>query len=118
MEENKWQLSRAGLFNFWYYDNQIFNFADGKILLRGTNGSGKSVTMQSLLPVLLDGRTETKRLDSFGSNARRMEDYLLGEEEVSNQSERIGYLMLEYRKKVRMSILLQGSACRPDEVAA
>lgn len=99
MEENKWQLSRAGLFNFWYYDNQIFNFADGKILLRGTNGSGKSVTMQSLLPVLLDGRTETKRLDSFGSNARRMEDYLLGEEEVSNQSERIGYLMLEYRKK-------------------
>ncbi|MGK0606155.1 TIGR02680 family protein [Enterococcus gilvus] len=99
MSKNKWQLNRAGLFNFWYYDNQIFHFSDGKLLLRGTNGSGKSVTMQSLLPVLLDGRTETKRLDSFGSTARRMEDYLLGEEEVSNQSERIGYLMLEYKKE-------------------
>ncbi|MFR3685014.1 MAG: AAA family ATPase, partial [Enterococcus sp.] len=98
MNKNKWQLSRAGLFNFWYYDNQIFHFSDGKLLLRGTNGSGKSVTMQSLFPVLLDGRTDTKRLDSFGSNARRMEDYLLGEEEVSNQSDRIGYLMLEYKK--------------------
>ena len=99
MSKNKWQLSRAGLFNFWYYDDQIFHFSDGKLLLRGTNGSGKSVTMQSLFPVLLDGRTDTKRLDSFGSNARRMEDYLLGEEEVSNQSERIGYLMLEYKKE-------------------
>lgn len=99
MTNNRWKLSRAGLFNFWYYDNQIFHFSDGKLLLRGTNGSGKSVTMQSLFPVLLDGRTDTKRLDSFGSNARRMEDYLLGEEEVSNQSERIGYLMLEYKKE-------------------
>lgn len=53
---NKWVLHRAGLINFWYYDEQYFDFADGKLLLRGTNGSGKSVTMQSLLPVLLDGK--------------------------------------------------------------
>ena len=77
---NKWVMNRAGIVNFWYYDEQYFEFADGKMLLRGSNGSGKSVTMQSLLPTLLDGKTDPTRLDSFGSRARKMEDYLLGEE--------------------------------------
>jgi len=93
----KWKLNRAGLFNFWYYDNEIFEFADGKLLLRGTNGSGKSVTMQSLLPVLLDGKKSPDRLDPFGSRSRRMTDYLLGEKEVSNRDERTGYLFIEYK---------------------
>jgi len=44
------------LLNFWYYDEEEFQFAAGKLLLRGNNGSGKSVTMQSFIPVLLDGR--------------------------------------------------------------
>ncbi|WP_449402916.1 hypothetical protein [Exiguobacterium artemiae] len=89
---NKWELNRAGLFNFWYYDDEILHFKDGKLLLRGTNGSGKSVTMQSLLPVLLDGRYTAKRLDPFGSHSRKMIDYLLGEKEVSKIEERTGYL--------------------------
>src|SRR5690606_16259663 len=92
-------LNRAGLFNFWYYDNEIFEFADGKLLLRGTNGSGKSVTMQSLLPVLLDGKKTPDRLDPFGSRSRRMTDYLLGEKEVSDRDERTGYLFIEYKMK-------------------
>ena len=37
--------TRIGLINFWLYDEEIFEFEDGKLLLRGTNGSGKSVTM-------------------------------------------------------------------------
>lgn len=96
---NKWELNRAGLFNFWYYDDEILHFKDGKLLLRGTNGSGKSVTMQSLLPVLLDGRYTAKRLDPFGSHSRKMIDYLLGEKEVSKIEERTGYLFLEYKRK-------------------
>jgi uncharacterized protein YPO0396 len=76
--EGKWVMNRAGLLNFWYYDDEVFEFADGKLLLRGTNGSGKSVTMQSILPVLLDGKKTPDRLDPFGSKARKMEDYLLG----------------------------------------
>jgi uncharacterized protein (TIGR02680 family) len=92
----KLQLSRAGLLNFWYYDNEIYDFADGKLLLRGSNGSGKSVTMQSLITVLLDGRKGPDRLDPFGSKARRMEDYLLGEPGVREENERTGYLWLEY----------------------
>lgn len=98
MTNNRWQMNRAGLLNFWYYDEETFHFSDGKLLLRGANGSGKSVTMQSLLPVLLDGRKSPSRLDPFGSSARKMEDYLLGEKEISGRDERTGYLFLEYKK--------------------
>ena len=52
---SKWQLSRVGLVDFWYYDEEEFSFRDGRMLLRGANGSGKSVTMQSFIPLLLDG---------------------------------------------------------------
>lgn len=93
----KWQMNRAGLLSFWYYDDEIFEFANGKLLLRGTNGSGKSVTMQSFIPVLLDGKKSPDRLDPFGSKARKMSDYLLGEEEISGRDERTGYLFLEYK---------------------
>jgi uncharacterized protein (TIGR02680 family) len=96
---NRWKMNRAGLINFWYYDEEVFNFADGKLLLRGSNGSGKSVTMQSFLPVLLDGKKSPDRLDPFGSKARRMEDYLLGEKDVANRDERTGYLFLEYKRE-------------------
>ena len=76
---SKWQLSRVGLVNFWYYDEEEFSFQDGRMLLRGANGSGKSVTMQSFIPLLLDGNMRPERLDPFGSNARKMENYLLEE---------------------------------------
>lgn len=99
MSDTRWSMNRAGLLNFWYYDEEIFSFSDGKLLLRGTNGSGKSVTMQSFLPVLLDGKKTSDRLDPFGSKARRMEDYLLGEKDVVDREERTGYLFLEYKKK-------------------
>lgn len=105
---NKWVMNRAGIINFWYYDEQYFDFADGKLLLRGSNGSGKSVTMQSLLPTLLDGKTDPTRLDSFGSRARKMEDYLLGEEQVSKIQERTGYLFLEFKRKEQESYLTLG----------
>ncbi|KJS21398.1 MAG: hypothetical protein VR72_10865 [Clostridiaceae bacterium BRH_c20a] len=99
MKKTKWQMHRAGLLNFWYYDDEEFNFADGKLLLRGNNGSGKSVTMQSFIPVLLDGRKSPDRLDPFGSRARKMEDYLLGEKGVVDRDERTGYLYLEYKRQ-------------------
>jgi len=96
--DDRWRIHRAGILNFWYYDDEEFVFSDGKLLLRGANGSGKSVTMQSLIPVLLDGRKSADRLDPFGSRARRMEDYLLGEKEVVDREERTGYLYLEYKR--------------------
>jgi len=111
-KNNKWQLYRAGLLNFWYYDEEEFYFADGKLLLRGSNGSGKSVTMQSLIPLLLDGRKSPERLDPFGSRARKIEDYLLGEKGVLDQDERTGYLYLEYKRKNSSQYLTTGIGLR------
>ena len=64
---NRRIASNSGLFNFWYYENQEFDLADGKILFRGTNGSGKSVTTQSFIPLLLDGDKRPNRIDPFGT---------------------------------------------------
>lgn len=91
-----WKLSRAGVINFWYYDEETFHFEDGRLLLRGSNGSGKSVTMQSLVPLLFDGNKSPERLDPFGSKARKMESYLLSD--GLDLEERTGYLFLEFEK--------------------
>lgn len=97
MQEN-WVINRIGLVNFWYYDEEEFRFSDGRLLLRGSNGSGKSVTMQSFIPLLLDGNRSPERLDPFGSRARKMDNYLLGEDDYG-QDERTGYLYMEFFKK-------------------
>ena len=36
----RWHMNRIGFVNFWLYDDEVFSFADGKLLLRGQNGSG------------------------------------------------------------------------------
>lgn len=73
-----------------------FEFEDGKLLLRGQNGSGKSITTQSFIPFVLDGDRTPSRLDPFGSSDRRMEYYFLGEE---GREESTGYLFLEFKKE-------------------
>ena len=93
---SEWQINRIGLLDFWYYDEQEFEFLDGRMLLRGANGSGKSVTMQSFIPLLLDGNMRPERLDPFGSRARKMENYLL--EEGDEREERTGYLYMELKR--------------------
>ncbi len=51
----RFRLHRAGVLNVWQYDEQTFTFADGRLLLRGANGAGKSKTLEMLLPFALDG---------------------------------------------------------------
>ncbi len=94
---NRWCINKVGLLNFWYYDEEEFTFSDGKLLLRGSNGSGKSVTMQSFIPLLLDGNKSPERLDPFGSKARRLENYLLTEDNEEIE-ERTAYLYMEFMK--------------------
>ncbi|MBR1852559.1 MAG: TIGR02680 family protein [Lachnospiraceae bacterium] len=91
----RWKMNRIGFVNFWLYDNEEFAFEDGKLLLRGQNGSGKSITTQSFIPFILDGDRNPARLDPFGSKDRRMEYYFLGEED---REEATGYLFLEFKK--------------------
>lgn len=92
----RWKMNRIGFVNFWLYDEEDFEFEDGKLLLRGQNGSGKSITTQSFIPFVLDGDRTPSRLDPFGSSDRRMEYYFLGEE---GKEESTGYLFLEFWKE-------------------
>ena len=109
--KNQWTITRIGLINFWYYDEQEFEFSDGKLLLRGGNGSGKSVTMQSFIPLLFDGNKSPERLDPFGSRARKLENYLLGEDE-QNKEENTGYLYMEFTKPESGNFLTIGMGLR------
>ncbi len=107
---SKWQANKIGLINFWYYDEQEFPFVKGRMLLRGSNGSGKSVTMQSVVPLLLDGNLSPERLDPFGSRDRKMSTYLL--EEDDEREERTGYLYLEWKREDSQTYLTTGMGIR------
>lgn len=107
---SKWKIHRIGLIDFWYYDEEEFYFLDGRMLLRGANGSGKSVTMQSFIPLLLDGNMRPERLDPFGSRARKMENYLL--EEGDEREERTGYLYMEFKRQDSDTYLTIGIGMR------
>jgi len=97
--KTRYELSKATFWNFWYYKFQEFIMTNGKINLRGANGSGKSVTTQSLITVLLDGNTNPERLDPFGSRQRTIRDTVLGEVDLlPNVIDRIGYVTLELKK--------------------
>lgn len=90
-------MHRFGLVDFWYYTNEEFHFKKGHMLLRGSNGSGKSVTMQSFIPLLLDGNKSSERLDPFGTRSRKIENYLIDEND--GRTDRIGYLYLEFKRE-------------------
>ncbi|MHB8061882.1 MAG: TIGR02680 family protein, partial [Ruminiclostridium sp.] len=109
--KNRWTIHRIGLINFWYYDEQEFIFSNGKLLLRGSNGSGKSVTMQSFIPLLFDGNKSPERLDPFGSRARKLENYLLGEDD-NLKTENTGYLYMEFIKPETGNYLTIGMGLR------
>lgn len=110
MGQNRWHANKLGLINFWYYDEQEFCFAKGRLLLRGSNGSGKSVTMQSAIPLLLDGNANPERLDPFGSRDRKMSGYLL--EEGDEREERTGYLYMEFKREKSESYFTIGMGIR------
>ncbi len=95
----RWIMSRLGFVNFWVYDTEEFPFRNGKLLLRGLNGSGKSITTQSCIPYILDGDRTPSRLDPFGTKDRKMEYYLLGDPD-SGKDESTGYIYLEFKKPI------------------
>ena len=107
MEENRWEINKIGLINFWWYDEEEFEFSDGRMILRGTNGSGKSVTMQSFIPLLLDGKKTPERLDPFGNKSRKIEDYVLGYGD-NIKEENTSYLYMEFFKKETQNYLTIG----------
>jgi uncharacterized protein (TIGR02680 family) len=91
----RWQPLRAGLVDIFYYDNEEFRFHDGRLLLRGNNGTGKSKVLALTLPFLLDGELAPNRVEPDGDRGKRMEwNLLLGGKHPND--ERTGYTWLEF----------------------
>ncbi|MFD8967883.1 TIGR02680 family protein [Streptomyces sp. NPDC059568] len=88
----RFRLHRAGIQNVWQYDEQEFVFGDGRLLLRGKNGAGKSKALEMLLPYLLDG--DSRALDATGTGRTTLAWLMLDGFEQTN---RLGYLWVEFR---------------------
>lgn len=100
----RWQPLRAGLVDLFYYDVEEFHFHDGRLLLRGNNGTGKSKVLALTLPFLLDGELAAHRVEPDGDRNKRMEwNLLLGGKHP--HPERLGYAWLEFGR-----LLADGSA--------
>src|SRR6201996_5249218 len=89
--DERWRLSRVGIVNVWFYLDNEFNLSGGRLILRGTNGSGKSRALEMLLPFLLDA--DRRRMDATGA-ARVSLDELM-RTGGQDQANRTGYLWLE-----------------------
>ncbi|OXM60503.1 TIGR02680 family protein [Amycolatopsis vastitatis] len=89
---SRFQPLRMGLQGIWQYDDQEFVFHQGRLVLRGRNGSGKTKVLEVTSPFLLDANLTARRLDPFGSSARSMRDNLL----YADRKHQIGYVWCEY----------------------
>ncbi|OLF07294.1 TIGR02680 family protein [Actinophytocola xanthii] len=95
---DRWRPTRAGIINIWRYYGETFSFHEGRLLLRGPNGTGKSKALELLLPYLLDANLRPHRLSTFGSGDRTMHWNLMGE--GSSGRNRVGYVWLEFGRIV------------------
>ncbi|GAA2003679.1 TIGR02680 family protein [Nocardiopsis rhodophaea] len=92
---DRWQPLRIGLVDMFYYETEEFWFRDGRLLLRGNNGTGKSKVLALSLPFLLDGDLSARRVEPDGDPKKRMEwNLLLGGEHP--HPERLGYTWIEF----------------------
>ncbi|RRQ28749.1 TIGR02680 family protein [Rhodococcus sp. Eu-32] len=88
----RFRPTRAGIINLWDYRDQEFSFADGRLVLRGPNGSGKTKALEVLFPFVLDGRIEPRRLNPFAGEERTMKSNLLYRGQESAHS----YVWMEF----------------------
>src|SRR5579864_4249045 len=94
----RWQPLRSGFVNLYRYDREEFQYENGRLLLRGNNGTGKSRVLALQLPFLLDGDLAPHRVEPDGDRQKRMEwNLLLGGRHPS--PERLGYTWLEFGRR-------------------
>ena len=97
----RWRPNRAGIRNVWEYDEQVFTFAGGRMILRGPNGSGKSNALALLFPFLFDGTMSAAAMDPF-AGGRSMKSLLLGVVRDDARAgryrhdQRLGYVWMEF----------------------
>jgi uncharacterized protein (TIGR02680 family) len=90
---SRFRLARAGIHQVWQYDDE-FSFGDGRLLLRGKNGAGKSKALEVLLPFLLDG--DTRRIDTSGGGKTSLKWLML--DGWTAGTNRLGYLWAEFTR--------------------
>ena len=90
----RWRLNRAGIINVYQYENEVLDFAGGRLLLRGVNGSGKSTAMNMLLPFLLTA--SPGRIDAAGEQNGILKSWMLSGRE---DAQPLGYLWIEFAKQ-------------------
>lgn len=91
----RWQPLRSGVLNLYRYDYEEFHYEDGRLLLRGNNGSGKSRVMALQLPFLLDAEVSPARVEPDGDQAKRIEWNLL----MGRHPDRTGYTWIEFGRR-------------------
>jgi len=113
----RWKPLRAGLVDMFYYDAEEFWFHDGRLLLRGNNGTGKSKVLALVLPFLLDGELAPHRVEPDGDRQKKMEwNLLLGGSHP--HPERLGYTWLEFgRRAIDGSVEFRTVGCGLKAVA-
>jgi uncharacterized protein (TIGR02680 family) len=95
VSSGRWRPRRAGIINLYEYANQVFDFAGGRLLLRGHNTSGKTKALELLLPFCLDGDISPNKLDPFGAAYKDMKWNLVG---CTDDEKRVGYVWLEFER--------------------
>ena len=94
-EPTRYRLERGGILNVWQYDRQVFELAEGRLLLRGANGAGKSKTMEMLLPFAIDG--DKARLTASGRHHTSLLWLML---DGYDGQARTGYVWVEFSRAV------------------
>ncbi|HEY3905426.1 MAG TPA: hypothetical protein VGM14_16080, partial [Streptosporangiaceae bacterium] len=90
----RFKPTRAGIINLWDYLDEEFTFADGRLALRGHNGSGKTKALEVLFPFVLDGSLDARRLDPFSGENRTMKANVL----YRGQDAEHGYVWMEFAR--------------------
>ena len=97
---DRWQPLRVGIVNLWEYDLAEFWFADGRLVLRGGNGAGKTKVLELTTLMLLRGEIVAPVLDPFGSQHRTMRYNLLpsgdGDDPRPSADSGLGYAWVEF----------------------
>ncbi|HEX8008522.1 MAG TPA: hypothetical protein VF482_19085, partial [Trebonia sp.] len=99
-DRGRWQPLRAGILNLYLYDEQVFAFHHGRLLLRGNNGTGKSMALEVLLPYLLDADLTPSRLSTFGGRDRNMHLWLIGFDKSGTRTSERGCTWVEFGRRL------------------
>jgi hypothetical protein len=93
--QERWQPLRSGFVNLYKYDREEFHYENGRLLLRGNNGTGKSRVLALQLPFLLDGEVNPERLEPDADASKKIEWNLL----MGRYPDRTGYTWIEFGRR-------------------